>query len=160
MEAEVKDSFLDYFGEIEDPRSSRNQLYSLSEILFVVFCAYIGGSDGWEDVELFGKTHENFLKRYFPYKNGIPSDDTYRRLFRALDPVIFQEKFRSWVLDNSPKFADGVIAIDGKTSRGSEDGVGEDKHILHMVSAYSTETNIVLAQEKVPFKWEAHHFAA
>ncbi|GHT93962.1 hypothetical protein FACS1894122_10050 [Alphaproteobacteria bacterium] len=94
MEAEVKDSFLDYFGEIEDPRSSRNQLHVLSEILFAVFCAYIGGSDGWEEVELFGKTHENFLKRYFPYKNGVPSDDTYWRLFRALDPGVFQEKFR------------------------------------------------------------------
>jgi hypothetical protein len=101
---------------------------------------------------LFGQTHIDFLGKIFPYKNGIPSDDTFRRFFRAFDPNKFQEKFREWIADNLPAFSENVLAIDGKTSRGSAEGTGSDRRALHMVSAYSTESNLVLAQEKVDDK--------
>jgi predicted transposase YbfD/YdcC len=152
MEEDIRDTFLDYFGDIDDPRSRRNRLYPLSEILFAVFCACVSGADSWEEIESFGKTHEDFLKKYLPYENGIPSDDTFRRLFRALNPQIFQEKFRDWVSNYFPRLADNIIAIDGKSSRGSADGKGDDRRALHMVSAYATEANLVLAQEKVADK--------
>jgi predicted transposase YbfD/YdcC len=148
----IKDSFSDYFGDVEDHRSSRNQLYSVNEILFAALSASIAGAESWNDTELFATTHLDILRQYFPYKNGVPSDDTFRRFFRALNPQNFQEKFRVWISDNLPRYEDDVIAIDGKTSRGSTEKIGDEKRSLHLVSAYSTENNIVLAQENVADK--------
>jgi predicted transposase YbfD/YdcC len=150
MEFELEGTFLDYFGDIEDKRGLRNRLYSANEILFQAFCSILCGAATWRDIETFGKMRLNFLRQYFSYANGTPSDDTFRRFFRAIDPQVFQEKFRSWLLDFLPSTEDKVIAIDGKTSRRSF----EDKptHALHMVSAYATEANLVLAQEKVADK--------
>jgi predicted transposase YbfD/YdcC len=146
------DSFKDYFGDIEDHRSSRNQLYSVDEILFAALAASVAGAESWNDTELFAKTHLDLLREYLPYANGVPSDDTFRRFFRGLNPSKFQEKFRNWMSANLSQTEEGVIAIDGKTSRGSTEKTGEEKRTLHLVSAYSTEANLVLAQEKVADK--------
>ena len=92
----------------------------------------------------------SYLSQFLPYKNGIPSDDTFRRFYRALDPEHFQELFRSWIKSLHIKTGnEQVIAIDGKASRHSFDGNG---NMLHMVSAYATEARLVLAQEKVSEK--------
>ncbi len=138
-------SFLDYFDDLEDPRIDRKKLYPMSEILFTTLCAVISGAEGWQDVENFGKAKINFLKKYLPFKNEIPSDDTFRRFFRAIDPEKFQKNFSNWV--NSMNFAKGkIINIDGKTSRGSHD---KDQKALHMISAFASEARMVLAQKKV-----------
>jgi predicted transposase YbfD/YdcC len=142
------ESFLDCFAELRDPRSSRNRLYTVSEILLVCLCAAICSAEGWQDVEDFGKIKIDFLKQYLPYKNGIPSDDTFRRFFRALDPNSFQELFRKWV-GMLQKERLVVIAIDGKSLRHSFDG---ESKMLHMISAYATDARLVLAQEKVEEK--------
>lgn len=146
----IEEGFLDFFSSLEDPRSKRNRLYTMSEILLCTLSSAICGAEGWQDVEDFGKAKTDYLRQFLPYKNGIPSDDTFRRFYRALDPEHFQELFRAWIKSLHVKNIDGnVIAIDGKASRHSFDG---DAKMLHMVSAYATEARLVLAQEKVSEK--------
>ena len=141
-------SFLDYFDAFEDPRIDREKLYSMSEILLTTLCAVISGAEGWQDVENFGKAKINFLKKYLSFDNGIASDATFRRFFRAVDPKKFQENFLNWV--NSLDFKKGkIIAIDGKTSRRSHD---KDQKSLHLISAFASEARIVLCQKKVDGK--------
>jgi predicted transposase YbfD/YdcC len=139
-------SFLDVFSKIKDPRSSRNRLYTMSEILLAALCAGICGAEGWQDVQDFGEAKLEYLRTILPYKNGIPSDDTFRRFFRALDPEQFKELFIEWAREIRPNIADNVVAIDGKTSRHSFD---DETEMLHMVSAFATEHRLVLGQEKV-----------
>ena len=141
--------FLDSFEKIADPRSSKNQLYSVSEILLVTLCAVLCGAEGWSDVEMYGKTKINYLRQYLDYNNGVPSDDTIRRFYRSINPSVFEELFREWVETLAKKTDSKVIAIDGKCSRHSFDG---DGNMLHMVSAFATEARIVLGQEKVSQK--------
>ena len=93
MAEDLNNSFLDVFQGLSDPRSTRNRLYSMSEILLTTLCAVICGAEGWKDIEDFGKTKVDYLRQYFPFKNGSPSDDTFRRFFRALDTF----KMKSWV---------------------------------------------------------------
>jgi hypothetical protein len=151
------DSFLDCFKSLKDPRSERNRFYSMAEILLVVLCAAICGAQGWQDVENFGKVKIDFLRRYLSYDRGIPSDDTFRRFFRALDPDHFQHLFREWIQAlqrvlpsaSEAQEEEKVVAIDGKSSRRSFD---DDTKMLHMVSAYATDARLVLAQEKVSEK--------
>jgi len=171
--ASEESGFLDSFGGIEDPRSNRNQLHSIEEILLLTLCAVICGAEGWQDIEDYGKAKLHLLRLYFDYNNGIPSDDTIRRFYRSIDPSAFEKMFREWVqglanvtqtkviaIDTCqsttrPEPAeqdadnDQVIAIDGKSSRRSFDGSG---NMLHMVSAFATEARIVLGQEKVADK--------
>jgi hypothetical protein len=78
---EKENSFLDIFEHLEDPRSTRNRLYAMSEILLSTLCAAICGAEGWQDVEDFGKAKLEYLRHFLPFKRGIPSDDTYRRFF-------------------------------------------------------------------------------
>lgn len=149
MKIKLEEGFLDCFKKLEDPRSKRNRLYSMSEILLVTLCASICGAEGWQDVEDFGNIKIEYLREYLPYKNGIPSDDTFRRFFRAINPDKFQELFREWVKIIAPSLNDNVIAIDGKSSRRSYD---DGKKMLHTLSAYATESRLVLGQEKVSDK--------
>lgn len=142
-------SFLDYFEELEDPRVERTKFYPVDEILLTTLCAVICGSEGWSDVELFGKYKADFLKEYLPFEHGIPSDDTFRRFFRSIDSKVFQDCFIRWVGSLDIPLNNKVIAIDGKTLRRSHDG---DKKALHMVSAFATEARIVLAQQKTSDK--------
>jgi predicted transposase YbfD/YdcC len=144
--APLDTNFLDDFSEIKDPRLERNQLYTVSEILLVTLLAVICGAEGWQDVENYGKSKINYLRCYLDYPNGVPSDDTVRRFFRAIDPDHFREIFSHWV-ECLAKTADAkVIAIDGKSNRRSFD---DDNKMLHVVSAFATEARIVLGQEKV-----------
>jgi len=142
-------SFCDTFGALKDPRSSRNQLYSVNEILFLTLAAVLCGAEGWQDVEDFGKIKISFLRQYFEYDHGIPSDDTIRRFYRSVDPTGFETLFREWVGTLAKITQTKVIAIDGKCSRRSYDGEG---NMLHMISAFCTEARIVLGQEKVSDK--------
>ena len=139
-------SFLDVFGHLDDPRSERNRLYTMSELLLTCLCAAVCGAEGWQDVEDFGNAKIDYLRSILPFSNGIPSDDTFRRFFRALDPTAFQDLFIKWVRCLQPSLQNDVIAIDGKSSRHSFDG---EKPMLHMVSAFATESRLVLGQEKV-----------
>ena len=102
----------------------------------------ICGAESWDDIELFGKSKLVFLRQYLPYESGIPSDDTLRRFFRAIDTTQFQRLIVEWIQAwLSPEVAGKVLAIDGKTLRGSHDG-GQSP--IHLVSAFASEAGIVL----------------
>lgn len=148
-DALLETNFLDHFAQIEDPRLQRNQLHTIAEILLVTLLAVICGAEGWQDVENYGKSKINYLRCYFPYENGVPSDDTVRRFFRAINPEFFKEIFAKWVQCIANVVNAKVIAIDGKSSRRTFD---KDGKMLHMVSAFASEARVVLAQEKVSDK--------
>lgn len=142
----IEEGFLDGFQGLEDPRVERCKLHPMEEILFLTICGILCGSESWEDLELFGESKLEFLREYLPYKNGVPSDDTIRRFYRRLNPKSFQECFVKWMKRFQIETSQGVIAIDGKTSRRTRDG---DKQALHLVSAFASEARLVLAQQKV-----------
>ena len=135
--------FLDVFGQLDDPRIDRKKLHPMPEILLLTLCAVICGAESWDDIETFGQAKVEFLRRYLPYTHGIPSDDTLRRFFRAIDPDQFQRLFIEWIRTwLNPEVADKVVAIDGKTLRGSRHG---EQVPIHLVSAFASEAGIVLA---------------
>lgn len=143
-------NFLDIFGQLDDPRIERKKLHPMPEILLLTLCAVICGADSWDDIELFGKSKLTFLCQYLPYEFGIPSDDTLRRFFRAIDTQQFQRLFVKWIEEwLSPEVAGKVVAIDGKTLRGSHDG---ERLPIHLVSAFASEAGIVLGQIKTSEK--------
>ncbi len=149
-EINVEESFLNYFEDIEDPRSGDNTRYSVSEILLVTLCAIIAGAESWRDLVDYGKIKLEFLRQYFPYAYGIPSKNTFYRFFAGLRPDSFKSCFISWV-QSLKLVEDEIIAIDGKTLRRSHDK-GKEQSAIHMVSAFASKTGIVLGQEKVDDK--------
>ena len=142
-------SFFDTFDSLEDPRVERTKLHPLPDLLFATVCGMIAGCEGWSDIESFCKERIGYLRQYRPFEHGIPSDDTFRRVFRALDPKQFATLFTQWMRQWYPVEDTTTIAIDGKTLRGSKDHLQSP---LHMVSAFASETRIVLGQLKVDEK--------
>jgi hypothetical protein len=103
--------FLDIFGQLDDPRIERKKLHPMPEILLLTLCAVICGAESWDDIEMFGKSKLAFLRHYLPYEHGIPSDDTVRRFFRAIDSAQFQRLFVEWIQAwLSPEVAGKVVA--------------------------------------------------
>jgi len=145
----LETNFLDHFDSIEDPRATRNQLHTLSEIFLVTLLAVICGAEGWQDVENYGKSKIDFLQLFLDYENGAPSDDTVRRVFRAIDPEPFKILFAQWVNCIANTVDSKVIAIDGNSSRRTHDG---EENMLHTVSAFATEARVVLGQQRTDKK--------
>jgi predicted transposase YbfD/YdcC len=143
-ESEFIDTFEDFFSTIDDPRLDRSKLYLLEEILFLVLIATLAGVEGWKSIEYFGQQQIDLLRDFYSYANGIPSDDTIRRLFRRLGHRSFQAVFKDWVktFDLPERIA---IAIDGKTSKSS---IKKSGGFLHTVTAYASEHRLVLGQQK------------
>lgn len=115
------------------------------DILFLVISAVVSGCNDWDAIEVFGESQLDWLKKYFPYKHGIPSHDTLNRVFSALDPEIFGEKFIAWTQEICNLSGGELVAIDGKTMRGSYDR-GQQQAAFHMVSAYAEKNRICLGQ--------------
>lgn len=138
-------SLLAHFASLEDPRQQAKVLYPLAEVLLLALAATLAGADDFVEVALWGGEHRAFLRRFYPYRDGIPSHDTMCDVFAAIDPDKFRVCFQAWVAE----FREGVpglIAIDGKTSRRSHDR-GKGRKALHMVSAWACEQKIVLGQQ-------------
>jgi predicted transposase YbfD/YdcC len=143
-------SFLNHFSQLEDPRIDRKKLYPLNEIFLVTLAATICGGESWRDLELYGNEKLDFLRQFLPFINGIPSHDTFARVFSILDPKLFGECFVNWVKSMQtgiPEF----ISIDGKTLRRSFDKANS-KSAIHMVSAFASEARLALAQIRVDEK--------
>lgn len=136
-------SLLEHFADLSDPRIDRTKLHALSDILVIAVSAVICGAEGWTDIEEFGKSKEGWLRKLLPLTNGIPSHDTFRRVFERLDPDQFEACFLSWIKSLAPMT--GQVAIDGKTLRGSHDQT-KGKKALHLVSAWASECRLVLGQ--------------
>jgi predicted transposase YbfD/YdcC len=139
-----------YFGGIEDPRVERTKRHRLLDIIIIAICGVICGAEGWAEIEEFGKGKEEWLETILKLPNGIPSHDTFGRVFARLDPVQFEACFLEWV-ESLTESIEGVIAIDGKKLRRSHDKAN-GKKALHMVSAWAAENRLVLAQVAVDQK--------
>ena len=150
MSKELSESFESHFGDLKDPRVERTKLYPLSEILFVVLTGSGCGAESWRDFVLFGEERLEFLQEYYRFDNGIPSKNTFSRVFATLDTEAFKKCFVEWV-KSLQMILNEVIAIDGKTLCNSFDEVSGTKAI-HMVSAFATGARLVLAQQKVDEK--------
>ena len=144
-------SIRSYFCRVEDPRSDHTKQHQLIDIITIGICGVICGADSWVDLEVFGKSKEGWLKGFLELPNGIPSHDTFGRVFALLDAQQFQDCFLEWVKAVSDVTRGQVIAIDGKTLRRSHDrSLG--KSAIHMVSAWASENRLVLGQVKVAEK--------
>mgnify|MGYP001071413601 CR=1 FL=1 len=121
MDAHPGASINKYFAKIEDPRIDRTKLHKLTDILVIAICAVVCGADNWEEVQLFGEAKEAWFKTFLELPNGIPSHDTFWRVFARLDPQQFQQSFVSWIASVSEVTKGQVVAIDGKTLRRSHD---------------------------------------
>jgi predicted transposase YbfD/YdcC len=131
--------------QVEDPRVNRTKRHSLVDMLFVTICAVLSGADGWTEVELFGKTKLEWLRRFVPLVNGIPSHDTFGRVFARLNPAQLEKCFLQWMTALAEATAGRLIAIDGKTIRRSFDQAA-GKAAIHMVSAWCGANHLVLGQ--------------
>lgn len=114
----------------------------------IALLATIGGAKGWEDIEIYGVSHENWLSSFLNLPFGIPTADTYRRLFEKISPTAMEQSFNSWLSSVVTDLGGQVIPIDGKTVRGSYDRNGEQS-ALHLVSAWASENRLFLGQVKV-----------
>jgi predicted transposase YbfD/YdcC len=140
-----------HFGKIRDPRIDRTKRHKLLDILIIAICGVICGADSWVDIAMYGKSKLEWLKTFLKLPNGIPSHDTFGRVFAALNPVEFENSFMEWVQAINQLTQGQVIAIDGKQMRGSQDST-LGKNAIYMVSAWATENQLVLGQRKVDDK--------
>ena len=139
------------FAEVEDPRIGPAQLYNLEDILTIAICGVICGANDWVNIDLFGQAKEAWLKTILELPNGIPSHDTFGRVFRAIDPEQFEQALMKWIMSIQEATESEVVAIDGKNLRRSHDGMlGKD--VIWMVDAWASENQITLEQLKVKEK--------
>ena len=129
---------------LEDPRSGNAGLHDFYELLMIALCAVLCGGQGAVDMAVFAEAKETFLRGFLKLENGLPSHDTFSRLFRNLDPDQFRDSFQRFMAQFSEQ-CQGVVAIDGKVLRRSFDRAS-GKSALHMVSAWGCEQRLVLAQ--------------
>jgi len=140
-----------YFCAIEDPRCSGKVEHRLLDILVIAVSAVIACAESWDDIALYGRSKLAWLRTFLELPNGIPSHDTFRRVFMLIDPDAFEAGFTAWVGSLVAGFEREVVAIDGKTIRRSFDR-GRDQSPLHVVSAWASEQGLVLGQRCVDGK--------
>jgi predicted transposase YbfD/YdcC len=138
-----------HFAKLRDPRRRHRRLHRLLDIIVIALCAVIAGAQDWQEIETFGRKRQDWLKRFLPLPHGIPSHDTFERVFDRLDPQAFQVCFRDWIQGLQETLKIKHVAIDGKTMRSS----GSAKHgPLHLVSAWATTQRLSLGQVAVDAK--------
>jgi predicted transposase YbfD/YdcC len=140
-----------HFATLPDPRIDRCKHHKLIDIVTIAICAVISNADGWTDIAAYGRAKHAFLQQFLDLPNGIPSHDTFGRVFTHLDPRAFQSAFLAWVDAIRLKLPGDVVAIDGKTERRTHDRA-IDLSPLHIVSAWSTANRLVLGQVRVDTK--------
>lgn len=144
-------SITEHFESLPDPRVERTKQHLLQDILTIAICGVICGADSWVEMEQFGEAKQRWFRTFLGLPNGIPSHDTFGRVFAALDPEVFAQCFSSWIAAVSKVTKGSVVAIDGKTLRRSFDA-GSQKAAIHMVSAWADRNQIVLGQVKTDQK--------
>ncbi|NBD17167.1 MAG: ISAs1 family transposase [Cyanobacteria bacterium] len=154
------------FEEVPDPRSQRTQKHRLQDILVIAILAVIAGAEGWEDLENYGLSKQQWLEEFLELPEGIPSDDTFRRLFEKLNPQALEQVLAKWLQQILGSLSQEVVPIDGKTLKGAECtaafqlelnsswvGSSYDRNAgskaLHLVTAWASEQRLVLGQVKV-----------
>ena len=139
------------FTQVTDPRIERSKRHKLIDIILLAICGVICGADSWVDIEMYGKAKKEWLKTFLELPNGIPSHDTFGRVFAAIDPDEFEKSFRDWVQTIHELTQGQVIALDGKQLRGSQESE-TGRSAIYMVSAWASENQLVLGQQKVADK--------
>lgn len=134
-----------HFSVLPDPRIDRRRRHKLLDILVIALCAGLCGIDDFAGVELFAQLKKDWFSTFLELPGGIPSHDTFGRVFSRLDPKAFEACFRSWIAALAATATEGVVAIDGKSLRGSFD-TASGKSPLHMVSAFSASSGLCLGQ--------------
>src|SRR5215218_380223 len=140
-----------YFGHLPDPRVERTRVHRLTDLLTIALCAILCGANDWVAVETFGHAKEAWLRTFLALPSGIPSHDTFGRVFARLDPAALQHCFVAWVQAVVGELPPQVVAIDGKTLRRSADR-SRGQGALHLVSAWATASGLVLGQEATDAK--------
>jgi hypothetical protein len=144
--------FFECFSGLTDPRQAGKVLYPLNDVMLLVLCGELAGVDGFVEVDLWGETNLEFLRRLLPFARGIPSHEALNDLFNAVDYQAFRDGFVRWaeslrtLLSGAPERE--VVAIDGKTSRRSGDA-SKGRAELHLVSAWASAQRLVLGQEAI-----------
>src|SRR5947209_4448732 len=141
-----------YFRSLKAPRVKRRSLHRLIDIIVIAVCGVICGCDTWQEIETFGRRRYAWLKRLLALPNGMPSHDTFARVFDCLDPHMFQRCLLQWLQEVSQVLQVKHIAIGGKTLRGSWNAASP-KGPLHLVSAWATQNHLTLGQvARLPIK--------
>jgi len=151
MENQPTTSLVKHFEDLPDPRTGNAKVHIFLEILIIAILAVICGADGWSDIELFGRNKKAWLKTFLVLPKGIPSHDTFGRVFAKIKPEEFQKRFIEWVRAVEQLTAGQIIAVDGKKLRRSHNRWA-GKAAIYMVSAWATENQLVLGQTKVAEK--------
>jgi predicted transposase YbfD/YdcC len=138
-----------HFRALPDPRVVGRTRHLLSDIIVMAICGVIGNCDDWPDIALFARQRESWFRHFLKLPGGVPSHDTFERVFAALDPRAFERCCLAWLRDVANLLGVGHIAIDGKTLCGS---AGAHWGALHLVSAWATEANLTLGQVAVDGK--------
>jgi predicted transposase YbfD/YdcC len=151
MKLKPKHSIAEHFDDIEDIRIERGKKHKLIDIITISICAVVCGADGWIDIEMYGIARKKWLGKFLELPNGIPSHDTFARVFSQINPDDFNKSFLSWIKGISKITAGEIIAFDGKQSRNS----GDEKNgqgVINTVSAWAASNRLVLGQKKVEGK--------
>jgi predicted transposase YbfD/YdcC len=151
MKLKPKHSIAEHFNNIEDIRIERGKKHKLIDIITISICAVVCGADGWIDIEMYGIARKKWLEKFLELPNGIPSHDTFARVFSQINPDEFNKSFLSWIKGISKITAGEIIAFDGKQSRNSGDGKN-DQGVINTVSAWAVSNRLVLGQKKVEGK--------
>jgi predicted transposase YbfD/YdcC len=141
---------MEHFSEVPDPRED-NSSHPLTDIIAIAICASICGANGWSDMEEFGHAKRGWFERFLELPHGIPSSDTFRRVFARIDPAVLNERFSSWCAHLRPPVEREVVSIDGKSARRSHDSA-RGQTALHTVSAWAHEAGLVLGRRAVEEK--------
>jgi predicted transposase YbfD/YdcC len=147
----LKELFTPYFDNLTDPRVNRTKRHALLDLIVLALAATLGGANGWADIERFGKAKRAFFQEFLELPHGIPSHDTFGRVFARLDPAVLLEAIRNWFAAFRTAVDRELVAIDGKTLRGSYD-TASGQSPLHLVSAWASEARLVLGQVQVSDK--------
>jgi predicted transposase YbfD/YdcC len=145
------EKLIGHLSELDDPRCPGKVEHRLIDILVIAVCAVIACAESWEDIVLYGRSKQDWLRRFLALPNGVPSHDTFRRVFILIDPDAFEACFTAWAQGIAPLGKHEVVAIDGKTVRRSFDW-GREQAPLHWVSAWASEQGLVLGQRRVDDK--------
>jgi predicted transposase YbfD/YdcC len=148
---QIQEQWAEHFENLTDPRGKQGILHPFMSIVMIAILATIGGAKGWEDIEIYGVSHEHWLSSFLNLPFSIPTADTYRRVFEKISPQALERSFNSWLSSIMLDLGGQVIPIDGKTVRGSYDRNGEQS-ALHLVSAWASENRLFLGQVKVKSK--------
>jgi len=144
-------SIVDVFSQVKDPRMERTKEHKLVDIISIAICGILAGAKGYNEIADWGRAKELWLRKFLDLRNGIPSHDTFNRIFSLINPNEFQKAFCAWVSSINVLLDGKIVAIDGKTIRRSHDQT-KNKRALHLVSAWAHEAKLSLGQVQVDEK--------